>query len=73
MKRLMMKLLGAKFMLNGKYYWSLGTAMDNANASGLRETVWSIGWASSYYKPAYVAKSDWGHVHPDANNFYTKW
>ena len=65
----MMKLLGAKFMLNGKYYWNLGTAMDKANASGLRETVWSIGWASSYYKPAYIAKNTGYYVHPDANNF----
>ena len=69
MKRLIMKLLGAKFMLNGHYYWSLGTAMDEAKKSGLRETVWIIGWRSSYYAKAYVAESRWTHTHPDAANF----
>ena len=68
MKRIMMKLLGAKFLLNGTHYWSLGTAMDEANKSGLKEIVWVIGWSSSYYQKAYVAKSHSGYVHADAAN-----
>ena len=64
-----MKLLGANYMLNGKYYWSLGKAMDEAKKSGLREIVWSIGWLSSYYAQAYVAKNTGYYVHPDANNY----
>ena len=70
MKRLLHKLLGAKFLLNGTYYWSLGSAMDKANESGLRETVWVIGWRSAYYRKAYVAQGS-GRVHPDAANFST--
>jgi hypothetical protein len=68
MKRMMMKMLGAKYILNGTYYWSLGTAMDEAKKSGLREIVWLIGWSSSYYQQAYVAKSDSVSYHLDATN-----
>ena len=44
--------------------------MDKANESGLRETVWVIGWRSAYYRKAYVAQGS-GRVHPDAANFST--
>ena len=70
MKRWIWKhLLRAKYMLNGRYYWRLRTAIVEANNSANRAIVWSID-----YKKMYDTKSLWeSPIHPDANNFYTKW
>jgi len=67
MKRLLYKhLLRAKYMLEGRYYWKLSTAMKDANNSMHRAIVWTVD-----YKQAYVQQGAWSHVHPDAANFNT--
>lgn len=70
MKRLIYKhLLRAKYQLEGRYYWKLSTAIKDANDSMHRAIVWSMD-----YKKMYDSKSRWeSPVHPDANNFYTRW
>ena len=64
MMKMIMKLLGAKYTLNGRYYWNLRTAMKDANNSYQREIVWSIN-----HKKIYDNRMGALSIHPDANNF----
>ncbi len=65
MKRLIFKhLLRAKYMVDGKFFWSLDNAITQCAKTHSKNIVWTID-----YKQAYVQQGAWSHVHPDANNF----
>ena len=64
MKKVIMKLLGAKYMLDGRYYWKLSTAKAHADNSTHRQIVWTLDYAK-----VYDTKSRWDYYHPDMANF----
>ena len=72
MMKMIMKLLGAKYMVtrakaNGgtRYFWRLNSAIADVQK---KDTSRQVVWTLDYHK-AYVQEGAWSHVHPDANNY----
>ena len=74
MMKMTMKLLGAKYMVGNptKFFWNFSSALAAARAShAMNETVWSIDYKKIYRHDGGMFRLS--RMHPDANNFYTKW
>ena len=70
MMKMIMKLLGAKYMVTSltgtRYFWRLNSAIKAVQNKISRDIVWTLD-----YKAAYTHKPVFTSAHADANNYNT--